>query len=236
VDASNCHERENASVSWARSGFIFQELYMNAQHISRSLVGLSLAIALTGAAGLAQAQQQQQAWGRVVSSTPITESNGGVSYNVVYEYGGHRYTAHMDSPPGARVPVQAGAYGVTTSPVAPQPQFAGNPVDDRGAPQGGGGSPWDNVIPEQGQVVSSGPGPAYGAPVYMQPAPVYEAAPVYVDPGYAWAPGYPYAYSPIGISLGLNYSRGWGGGGWGRGYGGGYRGGYGGFHGGGWHR
>jgi hypothetical protein len=41
----------------------------------------------------------------------------------------------------------------------------------------------------------------------VQPAPVYYAPAYY--PGYAVAP---YAYPPIGISLGFGYSRGWGGG------------------------
>jgi hypothetical protein len=130
----------------------------------------------------------------------------------------------MNSQPGATIPIQASGYGVTTSPVAPQSQVQTYPVEANSGnyyPQSGG-SPWDNVVPEPGVVVGAGGPP----PVYVQPAPVY-AAPVYVDPGYAY--GYPYAYPPVGISLNLGYSRGWGGGGY-------YRGGWGGGYRGGWHR
>lgn len=193
----------------------------------RTLAGLSVAGALVGGAGLAQAQQQ--AFGRVVSAVPVHETTGNVIYNVTYEYNGRQYTTRMDTRPGATIPIQAGTYGVTTSPVAPQSQVQAYPVEaNNGGAQAyaqAGGSPWDNVVPEPGVVVGAGGPP----PVYVQPAPVY-AAPVYVDPGYAY--GYPYVYPPVGISLNLGYSRGWGGGYYRGGYG--YRG-YGGFRGG-WHR
>ena len=82
------------------------------------------------------------------------------------------------------------------------------------APQAPGNDPWQHVVPEQGVVVS-GNGTPYGAPS-VQPAPVYAAPiympPVYVQPGWGW-PG-PYVYPPIGVSIGLGYSRGWHGGGW----------------------
>ncbi|QNK68525.1 hypothetical protein [Variovorax sp. PAMC26660] len=201
------------------------------KHLFRTLAGLSVAGALAGGAGLVHAQQAQYVQARVISATPIRESTGSdVNYNVTYEYNGRQYTTRTATRPGSTIAVQASAYGVTTSPVAPQSQMQGYPVEAGNGQQyqQSGGSPWDNVVPEPGVVVGAGGPP----PVYVQPAPVY-AAPVYVDPGYAYGYGYPYAYPPVGISLNLGYSRGWGGGYY-RGGGYGYRG-YGGFRGG-WHR
>jgi hypothetical protein len=193
--------------------------------VFRTLAGISVAGTLAAGTGVVHAQQNQVVQARVISATPIRETTGSdVNYNVTYEYNGQRYTTRMNSQPGATIPIQASGYGVTTSPVAPQSQVQTYPVEANSGnyyPQSGG-SPWDNVVPEPGVVVGAGGPP----PVYVQPAPVY-AAPVYVDPGYAY--GYPYAYPPVGISLNLGYSRGWGGGGY-------YRGGWGGGYRGGWHR
>jgi hypothetical protein len=190
------------------------------RHVFRTLAGLAVAGTLAASAGLVHAQQVIQA--RVISATPIRESTGSdVSYNVTYEYNGRQYSTRTAGRPGATIAVQVSDYGVTTSPVAPQPQLSTYPVEANG------GSPWDNVVPEPGVVI----GAQGAAPVYVQPAPVYAPAPVYVDPGYGYAYGYPYVYPPVGISLNLGYSRGWGGGYY-RGYG--YRG-WGGYRGG-WHR
>ena len=208
------------------------------RHVFRTLAGLSVAGMLSAGASVVQAQQVVQA--RVISATPIRETTGSdVSYNVTYEYNGRQYTTRTTSRPGATIPVQASAYGVTTAPVQPQSQLQPYPVeanngqqyqqDPRYQPQyqqQGGGSPWDNVEPEPGVVVGA------GAPVYAQPAPVY-APPVYVQPAYAYPYAQPYVHPPVGISLNLGYSRGWGGGYYGRGYRG--YGGYGGYRGG-WHR
>ena len=175
----------------------------------RKISALSvLTAALAGGATMAQAEQ---VLARVISTSPVTESNGHISYNVTYEYAGHQYTTRAATPPGASISVDVGGYGVTTSPVEPQSQIAQVP-----APQS-----WDHVVPEQGLVVSGGgapaPAPAYAqqaplygqpAPVYMQPPPVYYPAPAYYGPAYY---GPAYAYPPIGISLGFGYSRGWGG-------------------------
>jgi hypothetical protein len=193
---------------------------MNRQ-VFRTLAGLSVAGLLTaGAAGVAQAQE---AWARVISATPVYETTGSSpSYNVTYEYNGRQYTTRMNSRPGATIPIQASAYGVTTAPVAPQSQLQPYPAEaDTGQQQyqyqqqppqyaQPGGSAWDSVVPEPGVVVSNAPPP----PVYAQPAPVYPA-PVYVQPSYVYPQ--PYVYPPVGISLNLGYSRGWGGyrGGWG---------------------
>jgi uncharacterized protein YcfJ len=217
-------------------------------HVFRTLAGLSVAGVLAGGAGLVHAQQQSQyVQARVISATPIRETTGSdVNYNVTYEYNGRQYTTRTATRPGSTIAVQASAYGVTTSPVAPQSQMQPYPVEaDNGQQQQqyqpqyqqqqypqAGGSPWDNVVPEPGVVVGAG-----GPPPVYQPAPVY-AAPVYVQPAYTYPYAQPYVYPPVGISLNLGYSRGWGGGYYGRGYGGyrgyGYRG-YGGYHGG-WHR
>jgi len=199
----------------------------------RTLAGISVAGMLAAGTGLVHAQQNQVVQARVISATPIRETTGSdVNYNVTYEYNGRQYTTRMNTRPGATIPIQAGAYGVTgvtTSPVTPQPQLQAYPVEANNggsyAPQSGG-SPWDSVVPEPGVVVSSAPAPVY------QPAPVYTApAPVYVEPAYTYPYAYPYVYPPVGISLNLGYSRGWGGGYY-RGYG--YRG-WGGYRGG-WHR
>ena len=170
---------------------------------------LGLLLALAGAATLAQAQQEQA---RVISSTPIVEAGHTVGYNVTYEYAGRRYTTQTEAPPGRTIPIQISPYGVATSPVAPQPPMEAAPLE------GGSGDPWQNVVPEQGVVV--GAGGAVAAPAYGPPPVVY-APPVYVQPAYAWPQ--PYVYPPVGISLGIGYSRGWHRGGW---YGGGWRGGW----------
>ncbi|QSI32424.1 hypothetical protein GNX71_23685 [Variovorax sp. RKNM96] len=214
------------------------------RHVFRTLAGLSVVGLMATGASVAQAQQVVQA--RVISATPIRETTGSdVSYNVTYEYQGRQYTTRTTSRPGSTIAIQAGAYGVTTAPVQPQSQLQPYPVEANGGQQyqqdpqyqeqyqQGGGSPWENVVPEPGVVVSG-----QGAPVYAQPAPVY-APPVYVQPAYTYPYAQPYVYPPVGISLNLGYSRGWGGGYYGRGYGG-YRGGYGyrgyGGYRGGWHR
>jgi len=201
------------------------------RHVFRILTGLSAAGLLATGASVVQAQQVVQA--RVISATPIRETTGSdVSYNVTYEYQGRQYTTRTTSRPGATIPIQASAYGVTTSgvttaPVQPQSQLQPYPVEANNGPQyqeqyqpypqqgqyqQGANSPWDSVVPEPGVVVSNAP-----APVYVQPAPVY-APPVYVQPAYTYPYAQPYAYPPVGISLNLGYSRGWGGGGYYRGY------------------
>ena len=172
--------------------------------IVRRAAAFSLLAILAGGATLAQAEQVQA---RVISTSPMTESNGGITYNVTYEYAGRQYTTRTATPPGASIFIDVGQYGVaTTSPVAPQAQYAQGP--DNNSPQN-----WDNVVPEQGIVVSGrgSPAPVYAqpAPVYVQPAPVYYPAPAYYPPAYAYPA--PYVYPPIGISLGFGYSRGYGG-------------------------
>lgn len=192
----------------------------------RTVSALSLLAALAGYGTLAQAEQVQA---RVISTSPVTESNGSIRYNVTYEYAGRQYNTRVGNPPGASIWVDSSAYGVATpSPVAaqsPSSQWAAGPVDAQ--PQGQQQQEqqqqqaWNNVVPEPGMVVS-GRGTPAPAPLYAQPAQMYAPAPVYVQPApvYYGAPAYypapAYAYPPIGISLGFGYSRGWGGGGYGR--------------------
>ena len=176
---------------------------MNTKTIRRISAISALAAALGGAASMAHAEQVQA---RVLSSSPVTQPNGGISYHVTYEYAGRQYTTQTDTPPGASIWVDAGSYGITT-PVPSQQQYA---QSEAPAPQS-----WSNVVPERGVVVSGG-GAIAPAPVYA-PAPAYAPAPVYVQPApapvYYPAPAYypppTYAYPPIGISLGFGYSRGW---------------------------
>ena len=174
---------------------------------SAAALGLLLAGVLMAANVQAQTQApSQQVQARVVSANQVTGADGRLGYDVTYEYNGRNYNTRTDSHPGATIAVEVSPYGVATMPVAPQTQFGF-------APAAAGRSPWDDVVPEQGVVVSAGrPAPAptyYAPPVYG--APVY-AAPVYVQPAYGYGYGYaPYAYPPIGLSLNLGYSRGWGG-------------------------
>lgn len=192
------------------------------RHVFRTLAGLSAAGLLAAGAATVQAQE---AWARVISATPVYETTGSSpSYNVTYEYDGRQYTTRMSSRPGATIPVQANAYGVTTAPVAPQPQLQPYPVEANSGqqqqypqnpqyaqPSQSGGSPWDTVAPEPGVVVPNAPAPApvyvRPAPIYVRPAPVY-AAPLYVQPTYVYPQ--PYIYPPVGLSLNFGYSRGWG--------------------------
>lgn len=181
---------------------------------SKTVIASSLLALLVGGAVHAQTQSSPDQ-GRVISSTPIIESgansNGNqsrtVGYTVTYEFGGHRYTTQMSQPPGATIPVQVSPMGVMTASTPQTP------------PQGG--SPWQNVVPEAGMVVSgagevSAPYPqtTYLAPAYAYGVPVY-AAPY----GYGYGYASPFYAAPIGLSLNLGYSRGWGGGGWGGGRG-----------------
>ena len=187
-------------------GAPFQEFQMNTKRV-RGIATLSVLATLAGGATLAQAEQVSA---RVISASPVTESNGSTSYDVSYEYAGRQYTTRTPTPPGSSISIEVGGYGVaTTSPVPPQSQFAQGPNSSNG-PQN-----WDNVVPEQGIVVSGRgtPVPVYAppAPVYVQPAaPVYYPAPAYY-PAPVYAYPQPYVYPPIGISLGFGYSRGWGG-------------------------
>jgi len=107
---------------------------------------------------------------------------------------------------GSAALAQSAQESARAMPVAPPSNLAA---------QAPGHDPWQNVVPEQGVVVS-GTGAAYAAPYPVQAAPVYAppvyAAPVYVQPAWGW-PG-PYLYPPVGLSIGLGYSRGWHGGGW----------------------
>jgi hypothetical protein len=175
--------------------------------ILQKISALSLLAVLAGGATWAQAQQQVQA--RVISTSPVTQSNGSIRYHVTYEYAGRQYTTQANTPPGASIMVNLSDYGVATSaPVAPQPQLAPNQPDN--GPQN-----WADVVPEQGLVVSGTGAPPPGYAGYAQPAPVYAPAPVYyaAPPYYAAPYGYAYpAFPPIGISLGFGYSHGWGGG------------------------
>ncbi|MBB3179077.1 hypothetical protein [Variovorax sp. Sphag1AA] len=175
---------------------------MNTKMIRRISVISALAATLAGAATMANAEQVQA---RVISSSPMTQPNGATSYQVTYEYAGRQYTTQTNTPPGASIWVDANSYGIT-SPVPPQQQQYAQ--QQYAQPQAPAPQSWDNVVPEQGVVVSGGgavaPAPVYGpAPVYVQPAaPVYYPAPAYYPPPV-------YAYPPIGISLGFGYSRGW---------------------------
>lgn len=158
-----------------------------------------LAAALLAGACLGVQAQPGTEQGRVIASEPITEQGRTVGYSVTYEYAGRTYTTRTDGPPGPTIPVQASPYGVTTYPVAPQPELADN---DMPPPQPG--TDPAQVVPEPGVVVS-GAGVPYGAPPPAYPAPVY-VAPAYAAP-YAYPA--PWVYPPVGVSLNLGYARGW---------------------------
>lgn len=152
--------------------------------------------------------QSSPDYGRVISSTPITEpgsatsgpANRIVGYTVEYEFGGRRYTTQTLQPSGATIPVQVSAMGVMTASTSRNESTAQETL-----------SPWQNVIPEPGVVVSgvrTAPQAIYAAPTYTY------ATPVYATP-YGYAPSFyssPFYAPPIGLSLNFGYSRGWGGG------------------------
>jgi len=122
---------------------------------------------------------------------------------VDYEFAGRRYTTQTSQPPGATIPVQVSAMGVTTSSTS---------MTEPGSRQTT--LPWQNVIPEPGAVVSGAGMAAQPVPqtIYVPPTYAY-GTPLYAAP-YSYAPSfYPApAYSlPIGLSLNFGYSRGWGG-------------------------
>jgi len=186
----------------------------------RAAAVLSLVVlAATSSAAFAQ----QQAEGRVISSSPLRMADGSTAYAVTYDYNGSRYSTRTASPPGATIALQVDSMGVSTV------ETDGNYASDNGNYAGNGapaasGNPWQNVTPEPGVVVSGRGAAPVGAPVYMAPAPVYVQPPVYVAPAYPYpyygGYGYGYGYPPVGVSLNFGYSRGWGGGY----YRGGYRG------------
>lgn len=188
---------------------------------SQSILALALFAALAGTTGSSQAQpmgQNQQIIdeGRVVSSTPIIEQGRTVGYNVSYDFAGRRYSTQMAQRPGATIQVQVSPMGVTTA-TGPLENGAYAPAQQQPQQRQGDNSAWQNVVPEPGVVVGSGPAlysqTSYPQTTYVQPAYSY-AAPMVVAPyGYGYAPTY-YAspfYAPIGLSLNFGYSRGWGG-------------------------
>ena len=151
--------------------------------------------------------QSSPDYGRVISSTPITDPGSAASasesrivgYTVEYEFGGRRYSTQTLQLPGATIPVQVSAMGVMTTSTSRNEPTAQETL-----------SPWQNVIPEPGVVVSgtrTAPQATYVAPTYV------DTTPVYATP-YGYAPSFyptPF-YAPIGLSLNFGYSRGWGGG------------------------
>ena len=188
---------------------------------SQPILALALFAALAGTTGSSQAQpmgQNQQIIdeGRVVSSTPIIEQGRTVGYNVSYDFAGRRYSTQMAQRPGATIQVQVSPMGVTTA-TGPLENGAYAPAQQQPQQRQGDNSAWQNVVPEPGVVVGSGPAlysqTSYPQTTYVQPAYSY-AAPMVVAPyGYGYAPTY-YAspfYAPIGLSLNFGYSRGWGG-------------------------
>lgn len=169
--------------------------------VATVLLGLSTALAFQAYA------QSSPDYGRVISSTPILEQGPAsnvqaprtVGYTVEYEFGGRRYTTQTSQPPGATIPVQVSAMGVTTLSTSMAESSLQQAV-----------SPWQDVIPEPGLVVS---GPQ-SAPQATYPVPAYIDGPsVYAAP-YGYAPSFyatPFYAAPIGLSLNFGYSRGWGG-------------------------
>jgi hypothetical protein len=204
---------------------------MNTHTIHR-ISALAALVALLGAAAATAHAEQVQA--RVISSSPVTDVNGGTVYDVTYEFAGRRYMTRTSTPPGAGIWVEANDYGVTEP--APRAAEMAPPPSPASAAQ-----PWAHIVPEPGVVVSGGsaaaPAAVYVPPGYAQPVPIHggnDPAPAYYPPVYYPPTYYPMsgynprpaiAWPPIGISLGIGYSRGWGGG-WGSGLGIGWRGGW----------
>ncbi|NMM82450.1 hypothetical protein B2J86_16185 [Acidovorax sp. SRB_14] len=113
-------------------------------------------------------------------STETFYENRTVGYTVVYEYAGRQYTTQTQTDPGRTIAVQV------------QPLDNGAPYGQAYSTQPGPYGPQQGVISQPGVVVTNG----YGAPAY--PAvygPAYPA-PVYVNPA---------------VSIDLGFSSGWGG-------------------------
>ncbi len=173
------------------------------KYFSTSAFPALVLLAVLGGSAPALAQQEQ---GRVISSTPVREANGNVSYSVIYEYAGRRYTMRTDSPPGKTIPVQVSPLGVTvntpntpnTSPDTAVPVYTPSDTAVPVYTPSAGAAPWQDVTPEPGVVAGTQAANIYPQPVYR--APVY--APVYVAPSYGYGYGY---YPPVSFSLSLGY-------------------------------
>lgn len=121
-------------------------------------------------------------------TTQTFYENQTVAYNVTYEYAGQQYTAQMPNDPGPTIRLQVSPVGSS----APLDGYAAASDEAISAPPG---------TPVERAVVA-------GTTAYPAYAPAYPAYPVY--PAYP-AYGYPAYGAPIGISLGLGFSRGFGG-------------------------
>lgn len=169
----------------------------------RGLGAVSLAL-IASAAVVAPVRAQVQegpGYGRVISVSPIDENGSPAGYSVTYDYQGRQYTTRTATPPGPTIPVQTGAYGVTTYPVTPQPEWSAASGNAQPSSEPEYSSPGAPMV-EPGVVVSAD-GVPYGAPPPAYPAPVY------VAPSFGYGYPGPYAYPPLDLSFNLGYSRGW---------------------------
>ena len=118
-------------------------------------------------------------------SSPVTH------YNVVYEYAGKQYSVQMANDPGASLSID-----ITPAPAVmppPPPSSVG-----AGVPPG----------PIEGMNTAPGTAPA---PQYLaQPAAVYSAQPLYVNP-YPYGTYYAPAYNPYPLAIGIGMGIGFGG-------------------------
>lgn len=142
-------------------------------------------------------------------TTQTSYENRTVGYNVAYEYAGRQYNAQMPYDPGPTIQLQI------TPMSGPAPSTnTGVPLVQQGETQPSGVV----VAPPLGQqaVQPQYVQPQYVQPQYVQPAvgqpigQVIAVQPQVVYPAYPAYPAYyqrPYYYPPVGISLGLGYSR-----------------------------
>jgi uncharacterized protein YcfJ len=137
----------------------------------------------------------------VQSCTTQTQyENRTIGYNVVYEYAGKQYNVQMPYDPGPTIRLQVTPMsGTTPSPEFDAPSAQGPAEPGQAQPSGVIVAP--PMAPAAGQPVArivGAPSPVAAYPVY----PAYSTYPAY--PAYYGAPSY---YPPIGISLGIGYSR-----------------------------
>jgi hypothetical protein len=182
-----------------------------------------------------EVQVQPSQWQRQQNCrTRSRLENRAVGYNVTYEYAGRRYDTQTATQPGATIPLQVTAMGVSSlapplAAEAPAAPASGTRYGSNDAPQGGSGSYSTLPSPEPEGPVTVQPGVVVPTAPYgvvhrvVQPVPVIvQPAPVYLAPAYpAYGPGYGYGYGggyypgasawggvPLGLSLNLGYSRG----------------------------
>ena len=150
----------------------------------RTASALSLLAALAGFGTRGPGRQVQA---RVISSSPVTESNGVIRYDVTYEYAGRQYNTPRQQP-ARRQHLRSSRAPMASPPLRRWRRSRRWPAGPADMPQQSSSQQQQTAGLEQRRA-RAGPGGigrrrAAPAPVYAQPAPVYAPAPVYVQPAH----------------------------------------------------